>query len=261
MRHNIKLVFFIAIAVSMLSSCVSSKQMVFLNDAAPSKTFKKLPLSETEHILKTGDILYVSIKTMNADLNQLLNPQSGSNNSGQQFANPSNAYLFGYEVDSAGYINLPVLGKVKVGGIPLPKVQEVVQKRAAKYIKNAIVNVKMLNFKVTVMGEVNSQGVYYNPDNTMTVLQAIAMAGGSSNTSAIKNVLVIRSMGKRDKTYRLDLRSKNCYLSPGFYLQPNDYVIVHPNAFKNFQLNAPTISFFLSTTSAILALIFVLFKK
>lgn len=256
--QNIKPYLFILLATILLSSCESSKQMILMRDVQPGQTIKPLPLKETEHILKTGDVLYVNIQTMNPDLNALLNPQGGSssfNNTVQQYGNPTSAYLNGYEVDSAGYINLPVLGKVKVGGIPLPQVQAVVQKRADKYLKNPVVNVKMLNFKVTVLGEVNRQGVYYNPENTLTVLQAIALAGGSTNTSSIRDVVVIRSFPKGDKAYKLNLLSDKSFNSPGFYLQPNDYVIVHPNRNKNLQLNSQAFSLFFSSVSILISVL------
>lgn len=257
MRNIFKPCFFILIAALALSSCQSSKQMILMNNVSAGKVIKQLPVIETQHILKPGDVLYVNIETMNPDMNALLNPQQGSNAavSSQLYNNPTTAYLNGYEIDSSGFINIPVLGKVKVGGIPLPQVQSVVQKRADEFIKNAVVNVKMLNFKVTVMGEVNRQGVYYNPENTITVLQAIAMAGGITNTAAIRNVVVIRNLPKGNKVYRLDLRSDKSYGSPGFYLQPNDYVIVHPNRYKFIQINGQTYSLFLSSVSVLITLL------
>lgn len=256
--RNIKPFIFILLATIMLSSCESSKQMIIMRDMQAGKIIRQLPLKETEHILKTGDVLYVNIQTMNPDLNALLNPNQGIAGNAytqQQYGNPTSAYLNGYEVDSAGYINLPMLGKVKVGGVPLPQVQSLVQKRANKFLKNPVVNVKMLNFKVTVMGEVNRQGVYYNPENTLTVLQAIALAGGSTNTSSIRNVVVIRSFPKGDKAYKLNLLSDKSYNSPGFYLQPNDYVIVHPNRNKNLQLNSQAFSLFFSSVSILISVL------
>lgn len=255
--RNIKPLLFILLATVMLSSCESSKQMIIMRNAQPGQTIKQLPLKETEHILKPGDVLYVNITTMNPDLNAILNPQQGTNPgyTAQLYNNPTTAYLNGYQIDSAGYINLPVLGKVKVGGIPLPKVQSFVQKRADKFIKNAVVNVKMLNFKVTVMGEVNRQGVYYNPDNSLTILQAIAMAGGNTNAAAIRKVMVVRPTTHGNKTYMLNLQSKGAYLSPGFYLQPNDYVIVHPNKNKNLQLNSQAFSLFFSSVSILISVL------
>ncbi len=258
MRNIIKPLFFILITIFMLSSCESSKQMIIMRDMQVGKIIHQLPLKETEHILKTGDLLYVNIQTMNPELNILLNPQSGAgsvNNTVQQYGNPTSAYLNGYEIDSAGYIDLPVLGKVKVGGIPLPQVQAVVQKRADKFLKNPVVNVKMLNFKVTVLGEVNRQGVYYNSENSLTILQAIALAGGSTNTSSIRNVIVIRSFPDGDKAYKLNLLSSKSYNSPGFYLQPNDYVIVHPNKNKNLQLNSQAFSLFFSSISILISVL------
>lgn len=256
MRNYFKILFTIFLMAG-LASCQSSKQMIIMRNAQPNQIIKQLPLKETEHILKPGDVLYVNITTMNPELNAILNPQQGTNPSYsyQSYNSPTTAYLNGYEIDSAGFITIPVLGKVKVGGIPLPQVQAVVQKKADKFIKNPVVNVKMLNFKVTVLGEVNRQGVYYNPGNSLTVLQAIALAGGSTNTSSIRNVVVLRSSTGGERVYKLNLLSDKAYNSKGFYLQPNDYVIVHPNRNKNLQLNSQAFSLFFSSISILISVL------
>lgn len=142
-----------------------------------------------------------------------------------------------------------------VSGVTLSQVQSVVQKKADEFLKDAIVKVKLLNFKITIAGEVRNPNVYYNYNNSITILEALAMANGNTDFASIKNVMVIRPIPQGEKTYMLDLSSKKAYLSEAFYLQPNDYVIVQPDRYKNFQLNSQAYSLVLSSLSVLIAVL------
>ena len=241
-------------------SCRSSKELIYLKDTDTNNSLiEGLPKKSTEHILKVGDILYVSIKSMNAEVNALFNPESNMEASSsmgyQKYSSPSSSYLYGFEIDPDGMIKLPMLGNLKVDGISVVQVETMVQKKADEYINDAIVKVKLLNFMITVMGEVRSPGVYYNYNNSMTVLEALAMAGGNTDFAAIKKVMVVRPDSDANKSYMLDLSSKNIFLSEAFYLRPNDYVIVQPDKYKNFQLNSQAYSLIFSSLSMLLAVL------
>lgn len=237
-------------------SCRSSKDLIYLKDATNNETIKGLPL---EYILKSGDILYVSIKSMNPEVNLLFNPESNmESNMGQgylRYSTPSGAYLYGYEIDADGNIKLPMLGKIKVSGILISDVETVVQQKADEFLNDAIVKVKLLNFKVTVAGEVRNPGTYYNYNNSITVIEALALANGNTDFATIKKVMVVRPIAEGNKSFLLDLSSKNAYLSEAFYLKPNDYVIVQPDKYKNFQLNSQAYSLMFSSISILLAVL------
>jgi len=178
--------------------------------------------------------------------------EASSYGSYQKYESPSGAYLYGNEIDNTGCVNLPMLGKITVAGIPVSQVESVLQKKADEYLNNAIVKVKLLNFKVTVVGEVSRPGEYYNYNNSMTVIQALAMADGGTDYSSIKKAMVIRPVPEGHKTFVLDLTSKDIFMSEAFYLQPNDYVVVQPDKNKNIQLNAALYSMVLSSLSLLL---------
>ncbi|MBW8332445.1 MAG: polysaccharide biosynthesis/export family protein [Prolixibacteraceae bacterium] len=237
-------------------SCRSSQELIYLKDAANNEIIKGLP---TEYSLKPGDILYVSIKSISPEVNLLFNPESsmeGNNSQGyMKYSTPSGAYLFGFEIDADGNIKLPMLGKIKVSGVSLSQVENVVQKKTDEFLKDAIVKVKLLNFKVTVTGEVRSPGTYYNYNNSITVIEALAMANGNTDFASINKIMVVRPLPEGNKTYILDLSNKAIYLSEAFYLQPNDYVIVQPDKYKNFQLNSQAYSLVFSSMSILLAVL------
>lgn len=266
MKNQLKITIIFFVIISMYS-CRSSKDLIYLRDAANNEIIRGLP---TEYILKTGDILYVSIKSINPEVNALFNPESGmesispTGSSGggrssefgyQKYTSPSGAYLYGFELDSDGNIKLPMLGKIKVSGGTLVKAESAVQKRADEFIKDAIVKVKLLNFKITVAGEVRNPGTYYNYNNNITVIEALALANGNTDFASIKQIMVIRPFSEGNKSYILNLNNKNIYLSEAFYLQPNDYVIVQPDRYKNFQLNSQAYSMVLSSLSMLIAVL------
>jgi len=257
MTHSLKLI--TILFLFSLFSCRSSKELIYLKDAANNDIMEGLSVQNTEHILKSGDILYVSIKSMNQEVNTVFNPESNmegySAQGYQKYTTPSGAYLYGFEIDADGSIKLPMLGKIKVAGVAISQAEPIVQKKADEFLNDAIVKVKLLNFKITVSGEVRSPGVYYNYNNAMTVIEAMAMANGNTDFASIKNVMVVRPYPEGSKSFLLDLSSKNCYQSEAFYLHPNDYVIVQPDKHKNFQLNSQAYSLMFSSLSVLIAVL------
>lgn len=250
----------IFLIVIVLSGCRSSEELIYLKDVSQDEWTKGLPDTETEYLIKAGDILYVSVKSLNPEVNTLFNPeegmQVGSGSLGyQKYTTPAGAYLYGYEVDPSGNLNLPVLGSIAVKGQLQEAVEKLVQERADLYLKDATVKVKLLNYKVTVLGEVKMPGVYYNYNNDFTVLEALAMANGNTDYGNITKVMVMRPEAGGKRTYLLDLSSKDIFKSPAFYLHPNDYVFVEPGKNKNFQMNSSAISVMFSSLSMMIAVI------
>ena len=196
---------------------------------------------------------------MNAEVNALFNPEEGisgqSGSSYQKYTTPQGAYLYGFEVNKEGELRLPILGLIPVAGYPQSEIEEIVQQQADKYMKDAIVKVKLLNYMVTVLGEVKNPGVYYNYNNNFTLLSALGMANGNTDFANINKVTIIRPQEDGKKVIKLDLSDKASWLSEAFYLYPNDYILVEPDEGKNFQLNSQAYSLMFSSISIMLALL------
>jgi len=228
---------------------------VYLNNTNDQEFLDGLPGPFSEYKIKVNDNLFVDIQSLSPEVNAIFNPSQGIGvQSGvqQNYGQVSGQYLNGFQVDQYGNINLPIIGKIMLDGQSLNEARNLIQQRTDEYIKEATVKVKLLSFKITVMGEVKNPGVYYNYNNHMTVLEGISMASGVTDYGRIKKVLVLRPSEKGSKTYRLDLTDKKFLSSEAFFLQPNDVVYVEPDKYKNVKLNSPMFSLFLSTISTLI---------
>lgn len=236
-----------AIVVLLSQGCTSQKELTYLSNLDTTSVSTFYPNIRPDYRIQYQDILYVNLFTLNTEMNELLNPGSGSNSS-QQFREQSSAYIMGYTVSDSGRISLPILGEVKVYGLTLEEIKLSIAERASQYLKDVIVNIRLLSFKYTVIGEVNVPGVYTNFNNQLTILEAIGGAGDITDYGNRSKVLVVRPSKEGTFTFRINLQDKNLLQSEGYFLLPNDIVIVEPIKSKPFQLNLPTTAFIISTS-------------
>lgn len=249
--HNGGLI--LLLGVLLFSNCTRKSQLIYMQEIAvndTSEVFDNKPLS---YQIQAQDILYIKVFTVDPEVSELFNV--GSEQSQQMYQNETSLFINGYVVNDSGYIDLPVIGDVKVAGLTVTEAKEEVEKLSIKYLKNASITLKLISFKFTVIGEVNKPGVFRNFNNQLTVLEAIGMAGDISPYGNRKEVLVVRPTRAGTITYRLDLTDKNILASPAFFLLPNDLVYVEPIRSKIFELNLPTISLALSSVSTIILIL------
>ncbi|MCX6240027.1 MAG: polysaccharide biosynthesis/export family protein [Bacteroidia bacterium] len=238
-------------------SCKTRKDLLYLQDIKDLEVLD-VPGPSPEYRIKPDDNLYVNIQTVNPVINQLFNPSQGTTGSGgtqQTFGSPASSYISGYAVDLTGAITLPVIGTVTVVGKTVIETQAFIQQKANVYLKDASVQVKILNFKVTLLGELRNPGVYNNYSSNMTVLEAIGMAGGVTENAQISQLLVVRRTPTGSKSYRLDLSKKKLLASEAYFLQPNDVIYVNADRMKNIRLTMPTYSFILSAVTTIMLML------
>lgn len=138
----------------------------------------------------------------------------------------------GYFIDDIGNVSLPIIGNVKIAGLTRDAATLLIQDKLAPYIKDPIVSIRILNFKVTVLGEVKSPGQIQAVNERLSLLEAIGAAGDLLITGERKNVLVIRENNGLKKEYRVDLTSTELLSHPAYYLEQNDVVYIEPNSTK-----------------------------
>lgn len=216
--------------VVLCTSCSSSKKVVYLQDVVP---LKQEEISQKyEVFVHNDDLLAIMVNSRNPELALPFNMpmvtyQLGGESSGS-------GGMLGYLVDGNGDIDFPILGKLHVAGLSRMQLTELIKQRLIDedLIKDPIVTVQFLNYKVSVMGEVNRPGSFNVSGDRITLLEALSMAGDLTIYGRRDRVAVIREQdGKRTILFH-DLRSADIFNSPCYYLQQNDIVYVEPNKAK-----------------------------
>jgi len=240
-------------------SCRSSKDFTYLQNVHKDQHIGNVSNEIKEYKIKPYDNLYVSIKTVNPEVNLLFEGntavsgyQSGTE---QMYGTPVSQYINGYQVDSLGTISLPIIGTVDVRGLTLKQTKEKIQKKSLDFLKDPTVKVKLLSFKFNVDGEVKNPGVYYSYNEKLNILEAISIANGVTENAKIKKALVIRETENGPNIIHVNLASKSLFTSEAYYLQPNDMIYIAPGRNKKLELNSTSYSLFLATVTTALVLI------
>ena len=242
-----------------LFSCKTSEDMAYLKDMTDQELQDHVPQKPLEYRIKPNDILYVKILTMNPEINMLFSQAQSSQYSSvgtsQLYGDLTSQFLNGNIVDTKGEITLPILGNIKLEGLTVAEAQATVNKKAGEQLKEYTVQVKLLSFKFSMVGEFRSPGIYYNYNNNITILEAISRAGGINDYGKINNLMVVRTTPAGYKSYLIDLASEKILTSEAFYLQPDDVIYARPDKNKNIALNSVTYSLLLSSITTFLVLL------
>jgi polysaccharide biosynthesis/export protein len=243
-----------------ITSCRSPKEFTYFKDTKSNQHIRGISSVVQEYKIKPYDNLYIFIKTIDPEVNELFDANRSANGASggttQDYGDYVSQYINGYQVNSSGTISLPILGTIEVAGLTLKEIQEKILNKSLEFLKEPRIKVKLLSFKVNVSGEVRNPGVYYSYNEKLSILEAISMANGVTDNAKLKKVLVIRptDSGGAD-TYYIDLTRKDLLASKAYYLQPNDMVYVKPGYNKTMELNTVSYSLFLSTVTTVLLII------
>ena len=207
------------------ASCVPQKEIVYFqsnDNKSPIKVEYK-PL-----IFKSNDILTITVNSSDVESVKpfnILSSSYGISNSTVTETSTKHRYL----VDENGFIEFPILGKIKVGGLNKSQVIFSLKKMLdPEYVKNPSINIEILNFRISVLGDVRLPGSYKVQNEKITILEAISLAG-DLNISGVREIEIKRTIGGEIYTGFLDLKSNDLFKSPYFYLQQNDIIYVKPN--------------------------------
>jgi polysaccharide export outer membrane protein len=238
----------LSITLLIASGCTSQKKLAYLNNLPEPNREGTFPMDIPDYKIQPRDVLYITARAMIQDgsITDLLSSGSGSASAQGE----SGGFLSGYDVNPDGYIIIPAIGSIKVAGLTLKETRDLIQSYINKVFNNSTVICKLLSFKFTVIGEVHAPGSYVNYNNYLTVLEAIGRAGGVDNFGNRNKILIVRPVDRGTKTYTLNLQDKQILSSEGYFLLPNDVVIVQPLSQKIFNLNLPTISFIITTVTS-----------
>jgi polysaccharide export outer membrane protein len=248
---------FYAIALALLgslASCVSTKDISYLQDSDYSKTQAKAITNERpEYKLAINDVLNITVQSAQPELTQVFNLNSGQGT----FINgdPGSQYINGYVVDAGGNITLPTAGRLPVRGLTVSEAQRAIQTAVNNYVRGATASVKLVSFKITVLGEVRNPGYFYVQNPQATLLEALGLAGDLTPLGNRRNVKLVRQTASGSEVVLLDLTRPNLLSSPYYYLQPNDALYVEPEAALTQRANVNNLSIIFAglTTVAVIA--------
>lgn len=229
-----KLVALLCLAVAM-AGCTSYKKVPYLQDLDTVNNYgKEIPLYDAKIMPK--DLLSITVNTTDPQAAAPFNltVQTPINAAQTNIMTTSSPSLQQYLVNNQGEIDFPVLGRLNVGGLTKNQAEDLIREKLAPYLKETpIVTVRMANYKISVLGEVNRPGTFTVSNEKVNVLEALAMAGDMTVYGVRTNVKLIRedADGKRE-IKELDLTQSDFVLSPYFYLRQNDILYVTPNKTK-----------------------------
>ena len=215
----------------LFTGCAPKRDLVYFSDMTSSSIITDTQKQDIK--INENDILSITVNSLNPESNSLF---SGNINAS---TDPS-IQKVGYKVNKDGIIQVPLIGNYKVKGLSIDSVRLGILERLSKQIKNPVVDVKVLNFKITVIGEVNKPSNFNIPDDKINLLEALGLAGDMTAYGKRENVLVIRNENGSKTMKRLNLNKQETITSPYFYLKQNDIVYVEPDKAKAFEYSQNT---------------------
>jgi polysaccharide export outer membrane protein len=183
----------------------------------------------TPFLIQSGDILGINVTSLNQEAASVFNTSTArANGASPDALNP----VYGFKVDADGNVQLPLVGEMKVAGITTDEAAKTLRANLVQYLKSPIVNMRVLNFKVSVFGDVLRPNVYNLQNERVNINEVISMAGDLNITAKRNNVLLIREESGKRSYYTIDLTSKDLFTSPYYYLHNNDILYVDPDQTK-----------------------------
>lgn len=179
--------------------------------------------------MQPADLLSITVSSIDPNAVAIFNLPATSFLRPGQTELTTTPVLQSYLVDANGCIDFPVVGRIKVAGLTRMELTDMLKDKISQYVKEPLVNVQILNFKVSVLGEVNAPGAKGISNDRVTILDAITMANDLNIYGNRKNVLLIREINGKKEFHRFDLTSSDIFTSPYFYLKQNDVIYVEPN--------------------------------
>ncbi len=245
----------LTIVLFILTSCGSQRQFFYFNDLPIDSTKIHLPdIPWPVATIQRDDILEIKISGKNETTANDLNKKGGSFGGGGETV-PQ------YLVNKDGEIDLYMIGKIKAEGLTVEELKDKLTKTVSKYLIDAVVNVRLINFRFTVLGEVKTPGSYSIPNEKISVLEALGYAGDITYYGARNTVKIYRdSAGSRDIGI-LDFNKKSILTSPYFYLKRNDVIVVDTNVKLKQTTDGYSRAALLASIFSSLVAFFVLIKK
>lgn len=260
------------VLLAFFASCAAPKNTVYFRDNTKSDSLIQVMDVQNKYdpLIQSDDILAINVTSISS-VTITNDPVKIFNEGGTQFSITASLGTgasggqglqnSGYLVDAEGFIDFPVLGKLKVAGMTIRQTKEMVAQKLQTHVKDPVVEVRILNYKVIMLGEISRPGVIVAPNHRLSIIEALAASGDIPVTGKKDNVMVIREKDGKREFARLNLNSRDIFNSPYYYLKQNDIVYVEPSKVRRQETNEftrvflPTFTTLLSTVLAVYGII------
>lgn len=242
----------IVIIILLITSCIPQKRIVYLQDKNPEDTLTKFFREKVpEYKIQPGDNLYIKVHSLDEKTFSFFNNTGGSSQSTQYLSNDISVYLNSYTVSDLGFVDFPFVGEIKVQNLTIDETKDLIQEIINKFLIETTITVKLVNYKITMVGEVRRPGEYSVYQENINIFEAISMAGDLTDYANRNEVALVRQTKNGAVIHRIDLTDNKILESEYYYLMPNDILYIKPLKGKQFAFaNFPyAIMFsFISTT-------------
>ncbi len=233
------------------TACTPYKKIPYFQDLPPTGTTSESITNFAPLTAQSGDLLGINVSSLNHEADMIFNYNLNPQTSKTDLDRAAQTTVVGYLVDAAGNIRLPTIGGVKVAGLSMEEITALLETKLQVYLSAPAVTVRILNFKISVLGDVKSPGSFNVQTEKITLTQALSFAGDLNTTGLRENVLIVREQDGKRQYIRMDLTSKATFQSPYYYLKNNDVVYVQPNRAKNSDVAFQRIGVILSALSIV----------
>jgi len=230
MRADIRLTLFIVFLVFTFSSCITNRDLEYIRS---NKEINNIKVNKQDYRLQIGDLISVQISTTTEQQHDFFNKEKTSN-SQLMMQNP---YMYGYLIKEDGNLDLPSFGVVKAEGFTLRELENVIKQIAISYFEQPVVKLNIVNFEISVLGEVNNPGTFTIVNPKVNILCALSLAGDMTQFGNRGQVKIIRNENKINRVFYVDLTNQEVLNNVDFMLQPNDIIYVAPLRKKFYAFN------------------------
>jgi polysaccharide export outer membrane protein len=265
MKNLIMKLIFLGTTIASMTGCVQYEELVYFRKIDKKARVRPPFPADTIHNvaalrIQKNDVLSITVHSFDpiqaAPFN-LIQPGAGGGGAAGNGASPFSSYI----VDETGEIDFPVLGKITLSGLTATEAKYKLVQLLKFYLKDPIVNIRFLNFRISVLGEVNNPGLFIVNNDRITVLEALGMAGDLTPYSNRSNILVVREQDGIRHFGELDIQSPEIFTSEYFYLRQGDVVYIEPTKDKEasirdqFSEYLPWVTSSLSAITTIIAIL------
>jgi polysaccharide export outer membrane protein len=213
-------------AITLLSSCASYDKIPYFQDLSRSQVTSESITNYNMLTIQPEDRISISVSSVNPEAAAVFN--NNVQNAGTNAENP----VYGYVVDQKGEVNLPLVGIVKVSGLTPDQLSAQLQQQLTAFLNRPTVSVRVVSFKVAVLGDVLRPNIYHSESQRLTITEALSLAGDLNITAKRDDIILVREIEGKRTYVPIDLTSKKIFESPYFYLKSNDLIFVQPSKHK-----------------------------